>query len=55
MYPQCMFSNKKKYLNFSSEKTIFHLKIVTFTAVKSRSILHRRVIVMICSRMKKTR
>ena len=43
MYPKFMFYREKirKYQDF------FHLKIIVFTAVKSCSILHRRVIVMV--------
>ena len=40
MYPQSMFSAKKKTYTF------FHLKIIFFTALKNCSKLHGRVIVM---------
>ena len=43
MYPQSMFWSKNK-----KNITIFHLKIIDFTAVKYCSILHGRVFVMIC-------
>ena len=41
MYPQSIFLSKNK-----KNITIFHLKIIIFTAVKYRSILHGHVGVM---------
>ena len=41
MYSQSIVLSKNK-----KNVTIFHLKIIVFTAVKNRSILHKRVIVI---------
>ena len=41
MYPQSIVLSKNK-----KNVKIFHLKIIVFTAVKNRSILHKRIIVM---------
>ena len=43
MYPQSMFQAKIR----KKKNTIFHLKIIYFTAVKNCSILHGRVFVMV--------
>ena len=43
MYPHLCFEQKIKKIEF------LHLKMIIFTAVKNRSILHRRVIFKLCS------
>ena len=42
MYPQSMFCTK-----MGKKVTFFHLKIIIFTALKNRSVLHGRVFVFV--------